>query len=671
MNVAKRAIAAPFTVADYLLTRLLQLHVTEVFQIPGDYVKHFTQALEHFDGIRAIGATNELDAAYAADAYGRTRGLGAVSLQYGVSTFSALNAIAGAYVERSPVVVVSATPGADARQITRMYNVLYHHSTGNLAADQEVFSHVTVGAETLSTSVGAAAKIDRLLVLALTHRRPVYLACYKEVWGEACERPPAEALRPELMRSEPRALENAVEQAWTQITAAKHPMIFAGVEVLRFGLSDLLRQLIDASGFLYTTTSLGKTVLDEDGDRFIGTYSDAASIAGVRELVAQADCFLTLGTIITDDYLWFIENKFSSMVLATEEEVRVGYFPYRGVTMRDFMEALLRRFQASAAYPIKTAAPPRPAYPEPWAANSDPRWDDRPETITYNRFFQHTMRFLETEKLLDSVVMTLGVSSSLYVATNAFGMAQGSFIGSAAWQCIGFETGTACGAQLGSGKRAWTIAGDGGFMMVCQSLSTLARNKLNAVIFVMSNGVYAIEQVYVDITSFEAGPKHVFDDFDILPKWDYPALARAYGAAGFRVTTVKELGAALAELSAITDRPALVEVVIPEKDLPGRCTAWAPSHEEGHGPGRSDVMKNKTYSISAPGPRGSTRRGACWTARRRTPSTPPGCSTRATPWSCSTGGSTISRRPTAAPARPAPASARGTTRTTRAGPSWS
>jgi hypothetical protein len=34
-----------------------------VFQIPGDYVKHFTQALEHFDGIKTVGAINELDAA--------------------------------------------------------------------------------------------------------------------------------------------------------------------------------------------------------------------------------------------------------------------------------------------------------------------------------------------------------------------------------------------------------------------------------------------------------------------------------------------------------------------------------------------------------------------------------------------------------------------------------
>jgi len=558
----------PFTVADYLLTRLKQLNVTEVFQIPGDYVKHFTQALEHFDGVRAIGAVNELDATYAADAYGRTRGLGACSLQYGVSTFSALNAIAGAYVERSPVVVISAAPGSDARQITKMYNVLYHHSTGNLKADREVFDRVTVAAETLSTSVGAAEKIDNLLIAALTHKRPVYIECYKEVWGEPCERPSHKALQPMAIKSEPLALENAVAQAWTQITAAKNPMLFAGVEVLRFGLSGLLQQIIDESGFIYTTTTLGKTVLDEKGDKFAGTYSDAASIASVLQLVTQADCFLTLGAIITDDYLWFIENKYADMVLATTDQIRVGYFTYQGVTMKDFMEALLLRFKQSKSYPLSTVAPPQPSYPEPWLSNSDPHWNDRPDVITYNRFFQHSMKFLKDNAMLDEIVMTFGVSSSLYVATNAYGLSQNSFIGSAAWQCIGFETGAASGAQLGSGKRAWTVAGDGGFMMVCQSLSTLARNNLNAVMFVMSNGVYAIEQVYVDITSFEPGPQHKFDTFDILPKWDYLALAQAYGARGFRVKTIKELNAVLHELKGIADQPSLVEVVIPEKDLP-------------------------------------------------------------------------------------------------------
>ncbi len=564
----------PFTVADYLLTRLKQLNVTDVFQIPGDYVKHFTQALEHFDGINTIGAANELDAGYAADAYGRTRGLGAVSLQFGVSTFSVLNAIAGAYVERSPVVVISACPGADARQMSNMYDVLFHHSTGNLKADQQVMEQVTVAAETLSTSVNAPEKIDNLLIAAITHKRPVYIACYKEVWAEPCPQPSSKPLQPLVLKSEPAALANAVNNAWATLTAkdsnnkplVKNPLIFAGVEVLRFGLFGLLQQLIDASGFLYTTTTLGKTVLDEKGDKFIGTYSDAASIPSVIDTVQKSDCILTLGTIITDDYLWFIENKYAQMILSTNEATRVGYFTYEGVTMKDFMEALLVRFKQEKNYPVKVKAPAQPDYPKPWIDNSDPKYNNNPDIITYNRFFQHAMKFLQDNKLMKETVFTFGVSSSLYVATNAYGLYQNSFVNSAAWQCIGFETGAASGAQLGSRKRAWCIAGDGGFMMVCQSLSTLARNNLDTVIFVMSNGVYAIEQVYVDLASFT--PKGKFDAFDILATWDYMALAKAFGADGYRATTVNELNTVLQKLKKRSKKPTLVEVVIPQKDLP-------------------------------------------------------------------------------------------------------
>ncbi|WP_375575167.1 thiamine pyrophosphate-dependent enzyme [Paracidovorax oryzae] len=556
-----------FTVADYLLARLKQLDVTEVFQIPGDYVKHFTQALEHFPGIATIGAANELDAAYAADAYARTRGLGAVSLQYGVSTFSALNAIAGAYVERSPVVVISATPGADARNITDMYGVTFHHSTGDLDADQKVFEHVTVAARTLSTNVGAADAIDHLIVEALTHSRPVYIACYKEVWGQPCPRPPRTPLKARELKGPPDALQDAVAQAWSMVTAARKPVILAGEEILRFGLGGLLQQVIDASGFVYTTTSLGKTVLDEGGPKFLGTYSDEASIPGVIDAVLNADCVLCLGTLVTDDYLIFIEKQYANMVLATAQGARAGYFQYPDVVMKEFMQALLAKFKGSKAYPVKAIAPPQPIYPEPWKSNSDPKFDAQPEVITFNRFFQHSMDFLAEAGHLDEIVMPLGVSSAMYVATNAYGMRQGSFMASAAWQCVGFETGAASGAQLGSRKRTWAVAGDGSVMMMCQAISTLARYKLNSVIFVMSNQVYAIEQVYVDMSAFQTGQ---FDTFDILPRWNYLALAQAYGAEGFRLETVSDLKAALPRIWKVKDRPVLVEVVIPATDLAGQ-----------------------------------------------------------------------------------------------------
>jgi len=51
-------------------------------------------------------------------------------------------------------------------------------------------------------------------------------------------------------------------------------------------------------------------------------------------------------------------------------------------------------------------------------------------------------------------------------------------------------------------------------------------------------------------------------------QWDYLALAKAFGAKGYRATTVTELNAVLLELKKPTTQPSLVEVVIPEKDLP-------------------------------------------------------------------------------------------------------
>ncbi|MBL4705544.1 MAG: alpha-keto acid decarboxylase family protein [Flavobacteriales bacterium] len=555
-----------FTVADYLLTRLKQLNVTEIFQIPGDYVQHFTQALEVFKGIESIGTANELDAAYAADAYGRTRGLSAVSLQFGVSTYSALNAIAGAYVERSPVVVISATPGADDRQITREYNVLYHHSTGNLNADQEIYEKVTVAAETLSTSAGAPETIDRLIVAALTHQRPVYIACFEEVWGQSCPKPSNTELKRQTVKSEITTLNSAVSQAWAQISNAKSPIIFAGVEVLRHDLSKELEDLIKVSGILYTTTSLGKTVLDEKGDKFIGTYSDQASIPEVIRLMEASDCIISLGTIITDDYLWLVKNKFSDIIQANIQETRVGDSTYDNVTLKDFIEALIERFKKAKAYPLNLKAPAQPKSPEPWSSNSDPKFNKTPEVITFNRFFDQSINFLQKNNLMDDIIMTFGVSSSMYVATNIYGLSQNTYISSAAWQCVGFETGAASGAQLGSGKQVWTIAGDGGFMMMAQSLSTLVKYKINAVIFVMSNTVYAIEQVFVNLDAFKVN--HSFDTFDLLPEWNYQALAKAFGANAYKAETVTELNNVLNQLKETkTNLPTLVEIIIPKRDL--------------------------------------------------------------------------------------------------------
>ena len=109
------------------------------------------------------------------------------------------------------------------------------------------------------------------------------------------------------------------------------------------------------------------------------------------------------------------------------------------------------------------------------------------------------------------------------------------------------------------------VAGDGGFRMICQELSSLVMAKKNAVIFVMSNNVYAIEQAFVNLDAFK--PDGEFAPFDILPVWDYLSLAKGFGATGMRADAVGSLRTVLADAAKVTDRPVLVEIIIPEKDL--------------------------------------------------------------------------------------------------------
>jgi indolepyruvate decarboxylase len=245
------------------------------------------------------------------------------------------------------------------------------------------------------------------------------------------------------------------------------------------------------------------------------------------------------------------------LIEITDEEARIGHQYYRQVTLPDFLLALRDRFRDAGGKPRNYALPP--------VTREDSKPNPETEFLTYTRFFDELSAFLKPE-VADNAVLILGESTSLYVLGNLFGLPRNGFISQAAWGSLGHETGCAIGVAHGSGKRPLVVAGDGGFMMICQEMSTLVQEKCNGVVFVMSNRAYAIEQAFVDINAFK--PDGKFAAFDVLPSWDYLSLAKAFGAKGYRVEKVGDLRQVLREIAPFKDIPALVEVVIPMKDLP-------------------------------------------------------------------------------------------------------
>jgi pyruvate decarboxylase len=159
-------------VAEYLYTRLLQLGCTSAHGLPGDF-NLLALDFVRSSGLTWVGSCNELNAAYAADAYARVRGLGAVITTFGVGELSAVNGIAGSYAELAPVVHIVGTPSRASQE----QGAILHHTLGNgdFRIFADIFAKITTTQTDLKDVATAPAEIDRVLQTCYTETRPVYI----------------------------------------------------------------------------------------------------------------------------------------------------------------------------------------------------------------------------------------------------------------------------------------------------------------------------------------------------------------------------------------------------------------------------------------------------------------------------------------------------------------
>ena len=149
----------PFTVVDYVLTRLKEQGVTHLFGVPALYCAAlFDAAPTH--GITPVVTASDLEAGYAADGYARTKGLAAVAVANGVGTLSLINAVAGAYVERSSIIVVNGGPTAGHLADLAQRDVVYSHSTGRANTELDAFALVTAKSVRAATTAAVPSAVD-------------------------------------------------------------------------------------------------------------------------------------------------------------------------------------------------------------------------------------------------------------------------------------------------------------------------------------------------------------------------------------------------------------------------------------------------------------------------------------------------------------------------------
>jgi indolepyruvate decarboxylase len=265
------------SIGEYLIQRLQDYGIADVFGIPGDYVLSFYTMLEE-GPLNTVGCTREDCAGFAADAYARVRGMGALCVTYCVGGLSVCNSIAGAYAEKSPVVMITGSPGLK----ERVRNPLLHHMVRDFRTQHDVFEKLCIAGTELSDPITAFREIDRVLAACKRYSRPVYIELPRDMVHVRPMSQPAYEL-PELV-TDPRALGEAVSEAVKRIEAARQPVLLLGVEIHRFGLRDLALQLAEETGMPMAATMLGKGVVAETHPLYMGLYLGGM---GRREIMSK------------------------------------------------------------------------------------------------------------------------------------------------------------------------------------------------------------------------------------------------------------------------------------------------------------------------------------------------------------------------------------------------
>jgi acetolactate synthase I/II/III large subunit len=120
-------------------------------------------------------------------------------------------------------------------------------------------------------------------------------------------------------------------------------------------------------------------------------------------------------------------------------------------------------------------------------------------------------------------------------------------------------------ANIVTGRTAFTIAGDGDFLMNGQELATAVQHGAKSIILLLNNGMYGTIRMHQE----REYPKH--ESGSRLQNPDFAALARAYGYAGVRITRTEEFEAEL--LSALErGQGTLIEVMLDPEVITTRLT---------------------------------------------------------------------------------------------------
>lgn len=535
--------------AEVLLQALKDHGAGEIFGIPGDFALPFFKVIEESRILPLHTLSHEPAVGFAADAAARFRsGISVAAVTYGAGAFNMVNAVAGAYAEKSPVVVISGAPGrAESRS-----GLLLHHQGRTLDTQFRVYQEVTCAQARLDDPATAPLEIARVLKAAIEQARPVYLELPRDMVNAAC----APVVPLPDAPPDPDAVAACADEIMARLKAAKRPVILACVEVRRYGLEAKVAELTRRLGIPVATTFMGRGLLTGTDAPLVGTYLGVAGDPAITELVEESDGLLLLGAILSDTNFGVNAGKLDlrRTMQALDRQVGMGFHTYADIPLVALMDALLVRAESLGR--AHAAAPP--AYRRGLVADGAGIAPDDIARGINDLFDRH-----------GPMPIAADVGDCLFTAME---IAHTDLTAPGYYAGMGYGVPAGIGAQVATGRRALILVGDGAFQMTGWELGNCRRLGIDPIVVLFNNRSWEM------LRAFQ--PESGFNDLD---DWHFAQAASALGGEGVRVGTRAELAAALEKASTTRGRFQLIEAMIPRGVLSATLSRFVAGQKRLHG----------------------------------------------------------------------------------------
>jgi len=519
--------------AETLLHALKAHGAREIFGIPGDFALPFFKVIEESRILPLYTLSHEPAVGFAADAASRMNcTLGVAAVTYGAGALNVVNAVAGAYAEKSPVVVISGAPGAGEAST----GLLLHHQAKTLDSQFRIFREITCDQARLDDARRAPGEIARVLRSCLAESRPVYIELPRDMVAAACET--VTSLPPRPVDAD--ALAACVDEILARLAGASSPVLMVGVEVRRFDLEARVAALAVRLGLPVVTSMMGRGLLSGTATPPMGTYLGMAGSPEITERVERSDALFLLGVIVSDTNFGVSARKIDlrRTIRAQDGAVTLGFHTYADIPLAALVDAMLARTEPRPGPPI--TAPP--AYPRHLPADDAPIAPDD-IACAVNDLMAERGRMPIATDVGDCLFTAMDIEHTALIAPGYYAS-------------MGFGVPAGLGLQAATGQRPLILVGDGAFQMTGWELGNCRRYGWDPIVIVFNNASWEM------LRTFQ--PESRFNDLD---EWDFAEAARALGGDGQRVRTRGELVAALARAAQARGRFQLIEAMIPRGAL--------------------------------------------------------------------------------------------------------